>query len=99
MAGQVFLAVNHCHVFLADAVNMHEQFSLLKRWHDKLLNKALVKEKLVNLCCTHEQIKLVKEKLANLCCTHEQIKLINGKRVKENLVVCTDSNFWSKNYH
>ena len=25
--------------------------------------RLLVKEKLVNLCCTHEQIKLAKEKL------------------------------------
>ena len=54
----------------------------------------LVKEKLVNLCRTHEQIKLVKEKIVKeklaVCaelsfqenvfsCTHEQLKL-----VKEN---------------
>ena len=41
--------------------------------------RLLVKEKLVNLCCTHEQIKLVKGKLVNLYCTHEQIKLVKGK--------------------
>ena len=38
---------------------------MFKSWHDQLLNKLrlLVKGKLVNLCCTHEQIKLVKVKL------------------------------------
>ena len=45
--------------------HVHAQtFSLFKSWHDQLLNKA---SRSVNLCCTHEQIKLVKGKLGRVC--------------------------------
>ena len=51
-----------------------EEFSLLKRWHDQLLNQGFFSRENFNV---------------NLCCAHEQIKLVKGKFVKENLVVCT----------
>ena len=51
-----------------------------KAGHGSFWTRFLVKEKLPNLCRTHEQIKLVKDKFANVhACTHELLKL-----VKEN---------------
>ena len=56
------------------AVHAHEQIKV-------------VKGKLVNLCCAHEQIK--RENLSIYAVhAHEQIKLVKGKLVKENLIVC-----------
>ena len=54
---------------------------LKSRWHDELLNKAdLVKEKLGNLCRTHEQIKLVKENFMVVCAEiYTSRPLIYGK--------------------
>ena len=77
-AGQVFLdddvrTFAWMEKFSLPAVHT-EQFSLLKRWHDQLLNQGFFSTENFSV---------------NLCCAQEQIKLVKGKFVKENLVVCT----------
>ena len=67
--------------FLARVYDEQVLLNLKSRWHDELLNKAdLVKEKLGNLCRTHEQIKLVKENFMVVCAEiYTSRPLIYGK--------------------